>query len=61
MSPRVPDLHGRSRRGFAFLFRRRTVCNRRAVENLNPHDALGDAVATAECYRRLVSRYQIYG
>lgn len=38
-----------------------SFCNRLGVENLNPHDALGDAVATAECYRRLVTRYKIYG
>ncbi len=36
-----------------------SLCNRLQVENLNPHDALGDAVATAECYRRLVTRYRI--
>jgi DNA polymerase III epsilon subunit-like protein len=37
------------------------LCSQMKVENTNPHDALGDAVATAECYRRLVTRYKIYG
>jgi DNA polymerase III epsilon subunit-like protein len=36
------------------------VCSQLKVENLNPHDALGDAVATAECYRKLVTQYRIF-
>lgn len=36
------------------------LCSQLKVENENPHDALGDAKATAECYRRLVTRYKIY-
>jgi DNA polymerase III epsilon subunit-like protein len=35
------------------------LCSQLKVENTNPHDALGDAVATAECYRRLVTRYRV--
>jgi DNA polymerase III epsilon subunit-like protein len=38
-----------------------SLCNRLTVENKNEHDALGDAVATAECYRRLIYKYKIYG
>jgi DNA polymerase III epsilon subunit-like protein len=36
------------------------LCSQLMVENRNPHDALGDAVATAECYKKLVTRYRIY-
>lgn len=38
----------------------RYLCSQLGVENMNPHDALGDAVACAECYRHLVTRYKIY-
>ena len=31
-----------------------TLCNKLKVENLSPHDALSDSLATAECYRRLI-------
>lgn len=38
-----------------------SLCNRLTVVNQSPHDALGDAIATAECYRKLVGTYKIYG
>lgn len=34
----------------------RYLCSQLKVENMKPHDALADAVATAECYRRMLMR-----
>jgi hypothetical protein len=34
-------------------------CSQLRVESANPHDALGDAVATAVCYRNLVTTYRV--
>ncbi|MGV7864057.1 3'-5' exonuclease [Mycobacterium kansasii] len=33
------------------------ICSALGVENTAPHSALGDARATAECFRRLTQRY----
>ena len=35
------------------------MCSTLKIENLDPHDALGDAVACAEVYRTLVRRYRL--
>lgn len=32
------------------------LCTRLGIKNLKPHDALQDAIATAECYRRMLLR-----
>lgn len=34
----------------------RFLCTRLGVQNQKPHDALQDAIATAECYRRMLLR-----
>lgn len=36
------------------------LCSQMGVENDRAHDAMGDARACAECYRRMVTRYKIY-
>jgi len=35
------------------------LCSQLKVENLNPHDAMGDSIATAEVYKKLVTQYRI--
>lgn len=51
----INDYH--ERRGDFFPFNKlglKSICNKLGVDLVNAHDAMADALATAECYRRLL-------
>jgi DNA polymerase III epsilon subunit-like protein len=35
------------------------LCSQLKVENINPHDAMGDCLATAECYKKMCQQHRI--